>query len=245
MPSVSDQPTYFAILSMARSGSTHLVELLNKHPDVASNGEILNDDDASGWKASDRRRLDDDQLIRAAFTDFPVRGHKRSVQAVGCKLLDDQLRGRPSTLTALAQLPSMRFIVLERQNQFECMRSIAQAALTGQWFAIESEHSCGQLPRARIDPRECLARFQSATDFYSGLKKLLGREVAWVYYEELRDQRDHILQSLWRFLSVDRPEYFESPLKRQESRSLADSVTNFDELGAHFAGTRYEHYLFE
>ncbi|MGF7237940.1 MAG: hypothetical protein ACQSGP_23715 [Frankia sp.] len=65
--------TPFVILTMARSGSWHLVELLNEHPQIASNGEVLNNhDETSGWRPGDRGNLTDSELLDIGIRFFPA-----------------------------------------------------------------------------------------------------------------------------------------------------------------------------
>src|SRR4051794_31584236 len=80
--------TPFVVLATARSGSWHLVELLNEHPNIISNGEILNRDDTS-WPA-EARPLGSTahQMVDWALWDAPGRGSKGAIVARGVKVLD-------------------------------------------------------------------------------------------------------------------------------------------------------------
>lgn len=230
------QPVWFVVLSMSRSGSWHLVELLNEHPQVVSNGELLNNDDTSGWGAGDRAGLDDGQLVERGLSNPPIRCEKSAVRAVGFKLLYEQLVDRSETLSFLAAHDEVKAIVLERRNQFEAVRSLAQARETGRWQSLFGPHEAVGPPLVQLDPRECERRLADAQLFYDSVRRVFPEERrSWVLYEDLRDDPDAVLQQLWAFLGV--PCVVVQPrLQQQETRFLADCVRNFAQILDHFRG---------
>lgn len=230
------RPTWFVILSMSRSGSWHLVELLNEHPKVVCNGEILNNDDTSGWPGGDRSNLTDRQLVAMGLEAPPLRGAKEGQHATGFKMLEEQLSSRPQTLDFLSRAVKVSAIVLERRNQFEALRSLAQAKTTGAWQDVEGTIPNARGPRVLLDPAECLDRFRIASEFYTLVGETFPMEQRlWIYYEDLLEDRSRVLSMIWKFLNVREHQSIER-LRRQEKRPLAATVTNYAELCKFFNG---------
>lgn len=219
---------------MTRSGSTHLCELLDQHPMVRCLQEPLTAGDADTAHNQYSDHISDAELIEAAFrTDEPV-------AAIGCKLLAEQLRNRPHTMRRLRQVPDIRFVVLERANQLEGARSMAQARTTGVWTTNPDD---APPPMVRLDPHACLDRLELADTCYAAWRRLPAAIHTWVDYDALRDGQDEALAPVWRLLGVDPPGPLASSQIRREHRPLSQTVENYTELQHLFAGTRYAHHL--
>lgn len=204
--------TPFVILTLARSGSTHLVALLNQHPDITCYGEPLATG-ANNWHtASDR------ELI-AAFTGTDTK-------ATGYKILADQLDHRPDTLRLLCEVPGIRFVILQRSNQFERLRSLAQVKATGVWQ--RKLQSTSLPPRVWLDPKFCHDELVRADRFYSLCEELPVK--AWVYYEELCQRQDWALEPVWLLLGVDPLRGLRPATIRLEQRPLDETVMNWSKL---------------
>ncbi len=62
-------PGPFVILAMPRTGTHYLEELLNEHPNVLSNGELLNTYDTN-WFDKDRLAGSDRALLELAYLRY-------------------------------------------------------------------------------------------------------------------------------------------------------------------------------
>lgn len=212
--------TPFVVLTMARSGSHHLRYLLNLHPQVKMRGELIN---------ATFETVTDADIVAGGFK---VAHHMRGrVRAVGFTLFCEQIAGRPFTLTRLLTVPNMHVIVLERVHQLERLRSKAQAIAVDYW-AVDKPP--GVLPAVTLDFFDTLYWLQVARAYHNQLRGIPNH--LWMTYEELTGDRDAALERVWTYLGVDP---FTPPPHvsyRQEDRTLAETVTNLDELQAWLTG---------
>lgn len=80
-------PEPFVILAMPRTGTHYLEELLNEHPNVVSNGELLNEFDPN-WPDKARLLGSDRELLECAYLRYPARSDKKRCDA--CWLQDQR-----------------------------------------------------------------------------------------------------------------------------------------------------------
>ncbi len=210
----------FVILTMLRSGSYYLVDLLNQHPDIVCNGEPLSTNELTGWRLSQPQ---------TAF--------------VGFKLMDRHIAEQPVFLDMVRACPEMHYVVLERNNQFETLRSLNQVWITNQWSDWEGEGE-QLLPVIYLDPQQCRDQFAQAEQFYRACREGLPSErTLWLSYEDLCDDQDAALESAWRFFGLPSTAPLVSSFRRQESRPLAETVSNYAQLREVFADTPYAMFL--
>lgn len=219
------------IVSMARSGTQLLSGLLGSHPGIITHGEVLN--------ILTDETCDDFALVERCYRQIDQLRHA----AVGITVLAEQFGFRPLTFVNLLSLPDMHVIVLERCDQLSRVRSMLQADETSRWEVDSPPPQA--LPAVRMEPAGTLRLLREATVFYDQLSQITAVPVAWVTYEELREDRDRVLETLWSFLGVESPGSTPAPTYRQESRSLVETVTNIDEIREYLDGTGYEHLLIE
>ncbi len=232
----------FIVLTTIRSGSTHLIRMLNDHPNVVANGEVCNADDPDySWGKPPARTTE--EVVQMAFEDFPFGTHNhRDVEAVGCKLEDLTLFSEQGRLPKLMAVPHMRFIVLQRRNQFETLRSLLQASARGVW-QLQSGQQITPLPPVTVSPLMARAFFERAEVFYGRVSLLVPPEQRiWIDYEQLRAHTDMIMDHCWKFLGVD-PHTCTPQLAKIEERPLRDTVANYGELQLLFEGTDYAGFL--
>jgi hypothetical protein len=215
--------------------------MLNDHPAVVCNSDPFNPDDPdNSWPSEPPRTTE--EMIRAAFVDYPLRGHeKASVRSVGCKLEDGRIVCEPGRLARLMQVPNIRFIILQRQNQFECLRSHLQATITGNWHLPVGQTT--STPPVAISPLRAQKFFERAVIFYGRLSLIIppGMRV-WLDYEQLKGQTDMVMDHLWKFLEV--PPWTPTPqLQKIEDRPLSETVANYAELQLVFRETDYGIFL--
>nr|WP_283234686.1 sulfotransferase [Candidatus Protofrankia californiensis] len=234
-------PEPFVILTMPRTGSHHLEALANEHPNVLTNGELLNPWD-TGWPGVDRTEMSDGELLELAFVRFPRRDEKYEVSCVGCKINEPQFHERPTFFEELAAWPRLKVIALQRRNLLESFRSLTQARDSGRWLAPSADGPAPVPPRVKLSPADCESYFRSAERFYGRIfARFPPEKIHEIYYEDLGDSPRECLARIWDFLGV--PPHPLSGcllLQQQETRPLGEAVLNYAELRDHFRGTPYQ-----
>ena len=236
------RPTQFIIVSNGRSGSNLLLNLLTSHPRVSHCGEYFTDkrmkqEDFSGRDVAVEFR---DELKRKGFE-----------KAVGAKFLYYQLEEEyaerfdvPSLKTVQEFVRSdvrLKIVHLTRRNLLKTVVSMLVAAKTGVYRA----HDQKELPRDAavfIDPADCIRRMEEIQQFENRVREWFRHhDVHEMVYEDLVADQDKQTNRLLKFLRVD-----SMPLQGRmvrQSRSLQDSVSNYEELAAALAGTDFETFL--
>lgn len=222
--------TPFAVLATARSGSWHLVELLNNHPNIVSNGEILNSDDTS-WPA-DARPMGSTacDVVDWALREAPGRGSKGSTAARGVKILDEQFLANPGLWEHLVSIPDLKIVLLRRPKMLHSLRSKRQAETTGVWQVVMTVSEPQPAPVVRLELDECLRYFSAVTTFIADVRVAFSSRIHEVTYEDLCDRSADTLTGICRFLEVPPHSEFASVLRRQETRSPSDVIVGYDEL---------------
>ncbi|SBW22887.1 Nodulation protein H [Candidatus Protofrankia californiensis] len=234
-------PEPFVILAMPRTGSHHLKALANEHPNVLTNGEILNPWDTD-WPGVDRTEMSDRELLELAFVRFPRRDEKYEVSCVGCKVNEPQFHERPTFFDELAAWPRLKVIALQRRNLLESFRSFIQARESGRWLAPSADGPAPVPPRVKLSPAGCESYFRSAEEFYGRIfARFSPEKIHEIYYEDLRDRPGECMAGIWDFLGVS-PHLLSGCLllQQQETRPLSEAVLNYAELRGHFRGTPYQ-----
>ncbi|AJD43759.1 sulfotransferase nodulation protein NodH (plasmid) [Rhizobium gallicum bv. gallicum R602sp] len=236
-------PEPFAILGMPRTGTHYLEALLNEHPNVLSNGELLNTYDTN-WPDKDRLLLSDCELLELAYLRFPMRSDKK-VTHVGCKINEPQFQERPDFFDELSRWPGLKVIFLSRRNTLESLRSLVQARQTRQWLKFSSDDDAAPPPRVELPIASCEAYFKAADDFHARVEHAFASaSLLEIEYERLLREPAACLETIWDFLGVPSHQLSgRAILERQESRPLNETVENFDALRRHFADGPYARFF--
>ena len=223
----------FVILFEGRTGSTHLTTLLDSHPRVRAQREVL-----GGLKT--RNEGSAAQLIWAdgALTT-PADG---SLDAVGFKTKLRDVIDKDSFAELLLRHEA-RVIHLERNNvvkqALSGINAQKLARATGRYNLFDEAN---RLPPQQIDPKELHENLLRREQWQRDLHEFLVRHAMptlHVTYERLLAGEEDAVGDVLQFLGV-RPAPLRSPILKATSDNLRDAVLNFDELVAHFAGTPYE-----
>lgn len=232
-------PEPFAILGMPRTGTHYLEELLNEHPNVLSNGELLNTYDPK-WADKDRLLRSDRELLDLAYLQFPAPSDKK-VTHVGCKINQPQFHERPGFLAELARWPGLKVILVVRKNTLESLRSLVQARQSRQWLKFSSDDAAAPPPSVKLSIATCEAYFKTTEDFHTQVaRSFASTNLLVIEYENLLWDSAPSMATIWDFLGV--PELQLSAramLQRQETRPLDQTLQNFHELRLHFADGPY------
>ncbi len=234
----------FVILGMPRTGTHYLEELLNVHPNVSSNGELLNPYDMN-WPDNTRLLLSERELLELAYQHYPTRSGKTALMHVGCKINQPQFQERPGFFEQLTRWPHLRVILLIRRNPLESLRSLVQARTSGQWLKYGTCHDSAAPPTVTLTIEECEAYFRAADDFHTQVANSFKPEqVLTIDYEDLLSDPAACLETIWSFLGISLHACSVcTDLRRQEVRPLDETVCNFLELRRHFTGGRYTSYF--
>ncbi|WP_026621876.1 LPS sulfotransferase NodH (plasmid) [Ensifer sp. WSM1721] len=236
-PALSPEP--FVILGMPRTGTHYLEALLNKHPNVLSNGELLNQYDAN-WPDKSRLLRSNRELLELAYLRCPARKETK-VTHVGCKINEPQFRERPGFFSELVRWPGLKVMLVVRRNALEALRSLVQARQSGQWLKFSSDKDTVPPPRVTLSIADCEAYFKTTEDFHTRVtRSFASSNMLEIEYEGLLGGPDKCLSTIWDFLGVpSRQLSGDAMLQRQEQRSLDQTVENFQELRRHFADGPY------
>ncbi|MEM1324448.1 MAG: hypothetical protein AAGI23_00760 [Bacteroidota bacterium] len=223
----------FVIFTSGRSGSTLLVDLLNSHPQLQCDDELL------------KRRV--------AFPKSLIRTFEQQSQQpiYGFKLLSYQLMNvqtgihdKRAFLDHLTQQEQYQLIHLARQNKAKQALSIIYAFYRGQWHNQSGSR------------QKQTAKFELSPDIYLFfLEELVILEQ---FEQQMLQDRDYL--SLTYETDLGRPEYYETTmqcvadflnidnfqvetsLRKVTPSKLSDMITNQEELVNVVRNSRFEQY---
>jgi hypothetical protein len=225
---VAHTPPDFAILCVGRTGSEHLVALLDSHPDVTCHTELF----APKWSLQGFRPP-------ARATEFASSRHDNvwdywsevaagtGSRRIGLKLPNSSIDKHPAAAELISSA-EVKLIRMRRRDRFAQYVSGQLAARTGIWYATDEGYPDDA--RLELDPRRCrigLERLRRVEAKLDGLAE--GHQVFSLDYEELGSPQR--LEALQAFLAVE-PQALHSPYRRLRRRSLDKVVVNMDQLRA-------------
>lgn len=223
----------FAILCLGRSGSTHLQSLIDSHPDACCFGELFNPRAPEPPAFAHSEQRDEREYL-----DELLGG--RAERAVGFKLPMNSIRAHPRAAALVGDDPRMRVIRLSRRNllaQFVSRRMMATTKVSQSIFGSYGDAT------VVIEPARCLEALEAMEADARELDRLASaRPVLAVIYEQLVAGEG--IDELQRFLGLE-PAALRSWFTRLRTRSLAETVENWDEVAAALRRTRFEGFLSE
>ena len=225
----------FVIATHPRTGSNWLCGVLNSHPSILCHYEVLHPKQIYYAMTYAERRpqflpslADRDADPRAFIDDLFERdfGH----QAVGVKLM----HGHAPQLTGeLLRDPSVRKIVLRRENRVRVFLSVKRATRAGK-FTHLSYHG----KPIELDPAELRAFSREYDEYFAWVDRhLVRQDFLRVSYERLFDcgEVDRVLEFLG-VTGVDESS-LEAEHSRQSHDTLREAISNFAELERKLART--------
>lgn len=249
-------PVPFLIWFHHRSGSTHLVSLLDSHPDIACWKEIFYR--GEGTATEDLFTQSQEPSVEA-FLDHlwsyrwgrqgtrlwrkdPEAGLPRGV---GFKLKYQQAKVYPQVLEYLHQKKNIKVIHLVRTNLLATLASAAM--LPKLWERMQRPHLLkGESPnslerRVHLEPGRVLqdlARLETQIQY--GRQQLRGLEVLEVTYEDLLDAPTDTCRLVLEYLGLDSAVELSSGYAKVLPRSLFQTLSNAEEIQTALQGSRYE-----
>jgi LPS sulfotransferase NodH len=220
---------HFLILTAGRTGSSHLVSLLDSHPELCCFGELFRQAEASFPFF----------YVNTPHTD--PRDYLASLAGrVGNRLMGFKLTAHCMTIhpeaASLLQDARVRVILLRRANLLAQAVSGSLAKATDVWHSTGPERDPNA--QVRIEPKRIVGTLVKLQEQQIALAALCqGHPVFDLSYEDLAT--GNRLDDLQRFLGVEsRP--LTSRYRRLDPRPLREKIENWEEVRAALAGTQFE-----
>lgn len=232
----------FIVLGRSRVGSNLLRSLLNDHPAIEAFGELFRSRESLDW---DHIGDWQDESLLPLFQNDPVtflekklfRKFPPETTAVGFKIFYyHAAEGSWSPVWPyLEQMSDLRIIHIKRRNILKTHLSRKRAELTDSWV-----NTSGQKEKpvsVTLDYAECLADFERTRAYEEAFDaRLAHHPIIEVAYEELARDYDGQMKLVQEFLGV--PYSAVSPaIYKQSRQTLAEAISNYDELKAQFQAT--------
>lgn len=218
----------FVIFAQGRTGTWLLYDLLNAHPQITCDKEILQP-----------RRLAPDAFVEAAsHRRSPVYGFHVQIR----QLLESQ-RLEPGAFLARLHGRGWRIIYLRRRNFLRQSVSTLIANQRQLWHTTDPAQRPG---RTVVDLDALMAWLDRRQDYQNRERAALQGlpHLPLVYEDDLLDAQQHqpALDRVFDFLGVDAIPVA-ARLQRLGSDRLADAVENYAELVARVAASPYREFL--
>ncbi len=221
----------FVILCLGRTGSTHLVSLLDSHPQIRCFGELFTHHEGT----LDEAYVTSSQSDPQDYVDHLTAPLTES--AVGFKLPLSSIRAHPDAL-GLLEPRDLRMVRLCRLNLLALFVSRRLLASTRVPQSTRGDYGDATVV---LDPKQCLAVFRRTEEHERYLDEIAaGKPVFRITYEELVTGRR--LAEIQRFLGVE-PAALRSPFNRIRSRPLAETIENWSEVEDALRDSPYERFL--
>ena len=242
----------FVILFLPRTGSNLLASVLDSHPDILCHHEIFNQrlpqcsqtvrsgEIALSLGTAIERDRDPWRFLDMVFSQTGVTpdGQVNRVKMVGAKISPyDNLW----VVLSILLNRRVKKIVIKRSNFLAAYVSGQLAMKTGQWAVFKDKQVAAKpSQQVEVNVDRFYAYARKRRFFHSTVRSVLrltGQLYAEVDYVTLKDPG--VRSRLLAFLGVHETVQLSERTQKQERGSLADRITNFDELQRHLAGTRY------
>lgn len=223
----------FVLITTQRSGSTLLSEYLNSHPDIYMGRELFQMH-RYGYNYDEEGYVTFQGPI-ADYLDSFFSKHLQNHQAVGFKLMSDQMHQFPQILEYI-KVNGIPCIYLERQNSVKIAVSRLLARKrnlyhTKEDIVLNQETLCiDQLNRELSVIASTKEQLRNMVDPDKDLQ---------IYYEELVIHKESVLLEALSFLQVSQEVNLQCSLRKINSENLKDVIANYDDLLTDFLHTKY------
>ena len=227
-------PSRFVILCTSRTGSELLVSLLNSHPQVVCDSEIL------GHEVLFPRRFVEGRAVRARRDGARAYGFKLQVN----QLLDVQRLGEPAAYLESLHRRGHKIYRLRRRNLLKQVLSFARTKRSGTHLAVGETHP---LPGAlEIDPAVLLAGLTHTESLERSSDNVLADipHTALVYEHDLADRpsQQRTLDRMFEALRVSQLDV--QPILAPTSPvRISDSLSNYEVVASVIGQTRFAKFL--
>ena len=249
----------FVIWFQHRSGSSHLVSLLNSHPEIDCKGEVFGGFPIENRNEStDPRQLNED-IYRRVLNRFPGReldpSDEASVAELATLFSANSIRGfkykfpsqaklYPEVTNRLVQLSKeIRLIVLTRKDYLRRALSVINLRRVQSLTERANSNEKLELPPMEVEPAEVIRLI----NYYITIEDEF---VAWsnqfqnrmeLDYDQLINRETDITHRMQEFLGTQETFQLESKTQKITPIRLRDSVSNFSELKAELLAADIEY----
>ena len=215
----------FVIFGLGRSGSTLLKQLLNSHPEITCEGELLNVDEkyvTNPWLL----RL----VYRFPYLFFAFRSLLSIKPVYGFTLLFYQY-SPPAKLIGKLVKKDWKIIRIYRENSLEQSLSHLVAQQTRVWHRYDNQEI--QTPKLVITPKELMNRLNIVNTNKKTETKLFENFAHHkvVYEDDLKNESDwaETTRRIFEYLGVN-PAPVSASIQKTYSRPYSEIIENYDEL---------------
>lgn len=239
-PTATRQYTPLCLLSVARSGTNLLLNLLNNHPDIVVHGECFNSFPATRGKSLLWKHLPCPPYTTGPYGDYALTYIYPAIptgkQVVGFKLFPHQLWKAPEgdqiAFNTIRSMQGFKAILLIRDNILDVALSQEIAEQTRVWSVFESQMpTCPPSP-VLINYHTLIDRMNYVLKQQENARRMSKElKVKYIRYNDLVQNTDQTLADIQTWLGVNvlhlRPE---RPIRKQRTIPRHLTVSNFKEL---------------
>jgi LPS sulfotransferase NodH len=254
-----DRATYreniYMITGPARTGSTMLVQLLRSHPEICSHSELFSPNEITGMTGIYLQRSQKEpgfleRLSRERDRDpikflYKIALDSQGRKVVGFKLKHDELV-LPEYKVLRDEIAGdldFRIVHLRRENLLRRFLSWYIANHIAHITLAVGPQTIPEVRPVRLDPNKCQRDFETTEKWEKEFRKLFAHHRSFsISYEELVTGRNDKISALLSFLGVS-PRELTTATKKLGNNDLRKAIANFDELHAHFAGSRFANFF--
>jgi len=208
----------FIILARSRTGSTFLEKLLNDHPNIQCEGELLNN--LSGRSPKN--------IINSFFSN-----KQTSTLAAGYKIFYYHPNDSDSeeVWNLHLKLKNLKVIHLKRSNILRTVLSKQIASKTKQWsINNNSEKIPIEQKQIKLSIDESIEEFEKTRNWENDFDlKFKNHSLIEITYENLTSNTQKELEKVANFLKVKPFKTFKTSIKRQNTEPLEQIITNYQE----------------
>lgn len=215
----------FIIFGLGRSGSTLLKQLLDSHPEITCEGELLNVED----------KYVTNPLLRKLIYRFPsqfftLRSMFSKKPVYGFTLLFYQY-SQPEKLIGKLIKKNWKFIRIYRENSFDQSLSHLVAEKTKMWHRYNSQEI--QTPKLIVTPEELMYRLEIVIKNKFAETKHFEKFAHFkvVYEDDLKNQDNwaETTRKIFEYLGVN-PAPTSASIQKTYSRPYSEIIENYNEL---------------
>ena len=222
--------TKFIITGQGRCGSNLLKYSLKEHPEVCMVGEYYN---ANIYKDIDEQ---EGNLRARTFFGSAQPRHK----AIGFKIFAHHATHKPrKSVWRYLTTKKVSVIHLIRKNSLERLISLYVAQVSKAWLANDDKQELHDSVKLNHPPEFWLEKIKKDQAIEAGLtERFSDNNYMHLTYEDLVENWDAEIARIETFLQIDQVALL-TTLKKQEKRSKAERLENYDELVAFFRDTEF------
>ena len=241
------QVTQFLIMTTGRTGSSHLLSLLQSHPEIRHWGEII-----GGWHL--KQEGVKPRMNQHGPVAYIISCYESDVDdlAIGMKIHYHQFRTAYGLNVGVKELSQIRqfflsnkqikIIHLKRHNKLRMLVSKKIAETTDQW-QLYKESRRSACVSVHLSPQECNRAFKKNSRQEEHYDQLFqDHDLLEVYYENLVSDQTAVCNRILNFLQVPL-QPLQSHLLLQNTRALPEVIDNYLQLKDAFKDTPWALYF--